>query len=74
MMTTLTLRNELQKQINKLPDEIVQEIADFTLFLMARRKIAPLYTDWDNTQWQDFSLSQFFRDEDEQIEYTLNDA
>ncbi len=72
-MTSVALRDQLQKQIDTLPDDIVQQIADFTFFVMARRDIAPLYADWTNRQWLDFSLEQFFRDDDE-VEYTLEDA
>jgi enoyl reductase-like protein len=66
-------REQLFKQINSLPDDIVQQIADFTFFVMARRKITPLYAEWKSSQWQDFTLEQFFREEDE-VEYTLKDA
>jgi len=72
-MTTVAFREQLQKQIDTLPDDIVQQIADFTFFVMARREITPLYADWDNSQWQDFSLKQFFREDDE-VEYSLEDA
>ncbi|MCP5099135.1 MAG: hypothetical protein GY943_26575 [Chloroflexi bacterium] len=72
-MTTATFREQLQQQIDKLPDDIVQQIADFTLFVMARRDIAPIYEDWTNHQWQDFSLEQLFREDDE-VEYFLEDA
>jgi hypothetical protein len=72
-MTTVTFREQLHKQIDKLPDDVVQQIADFTAFMMARRKIDPLYADWHSSQWQDFSLEQFFREDDE-VEYTLKDA
>lgn len=72
-MTTVTSREQLQKQIDKLPDEIVQQIADFTFFVMKRQEITPLYTDWDNSQWQDLSLEQLFC-EDEEVEYSLEDA
>ncbi len=72
-MTTVAFREQLQKQIDTLPDDIVQQIADFTFFVMARRKITPSYADWDNSQWQDFSLEQFFREDDE-VEYSLEDA
>ena len=72
-MTTVTFREQLQKQIDTLPDDIIQQIADFTFFVMARRKIDPLYADWDNNQWQDFSLEQLFRENDE-VEYSLEDA
>ena len=72
-MTTVAFREQLQKQIDTLPDDIVQQIADFTFFVMSRREITPLYADWDSSQWQDFSLEQFFREEDE-VEYSLDDA
>jgi len=69
-MTTMTIREQLQKQIDKLPDDIVEQIADFTLFIMTRRKIAPDYEDWADRQWQEFALGQFLREDDE-VEYTL---
>jgi hypothetical protein len=72
-MTTVTFREQLQKQIDTLPDDIVQQIADFTFFVMARREVTPLYVDWTDSQWQDFSLEQFFHEDDE-VEYTLEDA
>jgi hypothetical protein len=72
-MTTVTFREQLHKQIDSLPDDIVQQIADFTLFVMARRKLSPDYVDWDDSQWQNFVLEQFFREEDE-VEYSLEDA
>lgn len=72
-MKSVTVREQLQRQIDTLPDEIVQQIADFTRFVMAKRDIAPVYADWTNQQWQNFSLAQFFRDEDE-VEYALEDA
>jgi len=73
MKTTLR-REQLHKQIDLLPDELVQEIADFVLFLLAKRKVAPLFEDWDEQQWRDFSLEQFFREEDDEVTYTLADA
>ena len=72
-MTTIIVREQLHKYIDSLPDDIVQQIADFVLFLMARQKISSVYEDWDSSQWQDFVLEQFFREEDE-VEYTLDDA
>jgi hypothetical protein len=72
-MTTVTIREQLHKQIDNLPDDIVQQIADFTLFVMARRKLSSAYVDWNDSQWQDFALGQFFREEDE-VEYSLEDA
>ena len=72
-MSTITIREQLHKQIEHLPDEVVQEIADFTLFVMARRQIKPVYTDWEDNQWQTFALEQLFREGDD-IEYSLDDA
>ncbi len=72
-MSTVAIREQLHKQIEHLPDDVVQEIADFTLFVMARRQIKPVYAEWEDNQWQTFTLEQFFREDDE-IEYTLNDA
>jgi hypothetical protein len=72
-MVVINIREQLSKQIEKLPDEVVEEIADFTMFIMARRQIKPEYEDWNEKLWQDFALQQFFR-EDEEVDYTLNDA
>ena len=72
-MTTMTIREQLYKQIDNLPDDVVEQIADFTLFVMARRQITPGYADWDSNQWQDFALGQLYRDDDE-VEYSLEDA
>lgn len=72
-MTTIDIREQLHKQIDHLPDEIVEEIADFTLFVMARRRITPTYADWNQNQWQAFALKQLFREDDE-VEYSLEDA
>jgi hypothetical protein len=51
----------------------VEEIADFTLIVMARRQIKPDYSEWDDQNWRDLTLEQFFREEDE-VEYSLNNA
>jgi len=72
-MTTTTMREQLTKQIDSLPDDLVEQIADFVLFIMAKRQIAPTYEDWGNNQWQSFALDQLFRDEDEVV-YSLADA
>lgn len=72
-MTKITVREQLHQQIDNLPDEIVQQIADFALLVMARRGISSAYVDWNNDQWQEFVLEQFFREEDE-VEYSLEDA
>lgn len=67
-----TVRDQLHKQIDLLPDELVEQIADFVFFLLAKRK-ASGYEEWEETQWQAFALGQFFRDNDE-VTYTLADA
>ena len=72
-MNSSTIREQLYKQIDKLPDELVEQIVDFTIFVMARRQIKPTYDDWSQGQWQEFTLAQFFREEDE-VEYILNEA
>ena len=74
-MTTMTMREQLYRQIDSLPDDIVEQIADFALFVMARRQIAPAYEDWGDNQWQNFALDQLFRDGDEdKVTYSLADA
>ena len=67
------VREQLHKQIDSLPDEAVQVIADFALFVMARRHIVPTFMDWHGDDWQTLTLQQFFR-EDEPVEYMLRDA
>ena len=72
MKSTLQ-RDQLHKQIDILPDDLVEQIADFALFLLAKRKAAPNYEDWNEQQWQNFSLEQFFREEDD-VNYAIADA
>lgn len=72
-MATMDIREQLHEQIDRLPDEVVAQIADFTLFIMARRRLPPEYADWEQHQWQDFTLAQFFLEDDE-VAYSLEDA
>lgn len=72
-MNVMIRREQLYKQIDSLPDDAVEQIADFVLFVMAKRRIGPGYADWGSQQWQEFALEQLFRDEDE-VEYSLKDA
>jgi hypothetical protein len=72
-MGSVAIREQLHKQIDILPDEVVEQIADFAVFVMVRKNITPKYGDRDQSQWQDFALAQFFIEEDE-VEYTLKDA
>jgi len=73
-MTTAALREQLRQQVDVLPDEIIVELADFTAFVLARRKIPLQYVKWHPTQWQEFALGQFLRATDDDVEYTLEDA
>lgn len=62
------IREQLHKQIEVLPDDVVEQIADFMAFLMVKRG-----AEIERSQWQDFSLAQFFREDDE-VAYSLDDA
>lgn len=74
-MTTVSLREQLVQQLNELPDELIAEIADFTAFVLARRGMLTIdAADPTETDWQEFVLSQFLRDTDDDVEYTLDDA
>jgi len=72
-MKTDLLRERLHSQIDRLPDDLLEQIADFVLFLLAKRKAAPSYENWDEADWQQFALEQFFREEDD-VTYTLAEA
>jgi hypothetical protein len=75
-MTTFGLRQQIHQQIDQLPDESLQQIADFTLFLLFRRKNKDKeIADWSEQEWARFSLAQIGRDEfDGEPEYTISDA
>ena len=68
-----TPRERLHQQIDQLPDHIVEQIANFTRLISTQQNNISEYTNWQNEDWQKFSLEQFFREEDE-IEYSLEDA
>ncbi len=72
-MNPTLLREQLHRQIDRLPDDLLEQSADFLLFLLARKKGFLRYEDWNNRQWQDFALEQFFREDDE-VTYTLSEA
>lgn len=40
-MATMTMREQLYRQLDKLPDDVVAQIADFTLFVMAKSRSLP---------------------------------
>ncbi len=71
-MTTITTRERLHKQIEELPDALVEQISDFVQFL-TRKKASVEYIDWSGDYWRQFALEQFFREDDE-VQYTLQDA
>ena len=73
-MNTTLLREQLSRQLYELPDDIVNEIADFTAFVLTRRKMVSPYIEWSDSQWQALSLSQFLHDTDDDVEYALGDA
>lgn len=56
-MNTLQIRQQLHQRIDNLPDDAIEEIADFTLFIMAKKQMPPLYEEWTTLQWQDFALA-----------------
>ncbi len=68
-----TPRERLHQQIDRLPDHIVEQIANFTLLITTHQNNISEYTNWQDQDWQEFSLERFFREEDE-IEYSLEDA
>jgi hypothetical protein len=65
-------REKLHRQIDNLPDSIIEIIDEFTQTLIAKQKTSG-YCDWESGQWQEFSLAEFFSEDDE-IEYFLEDA
>ena len=72
-MTTTAIREQLHRQLDALPDDILSEVADFAAFVLARRQGTVSYTNWSEAEWQQFALGQFLRESDD-VEYTLADA
>ena len=68
-----SIRQQLHQQIDQLPDHIVEKIANFTQFISTQQNSLTDYIDWQNKEWSEFSLEQFFCEEDE-VEYSLEDA
>lgn len=68
------MREQLHWQIDQLPDETLQLIADFVAFVVARRrKAVASYTERQEDEWQDFALGHLLREADD-VEYTLENA
>lgn len=72
-MTGKTLRQQLQQQIEFLPDDLVREIADFITVVLARYTSAGTLYDGEEIGWQYFAVQSFFREPDE-VTYILADA
>ncbi|GBO51610.1 MAG: hypothetical protein M1G31_10565 [Pseudanabaena sp. Salubria-1] len=68
----LNTREQLHQQIDSLPDHLIDQIAKFTQILTAKQEMLE-YSDWESGQWQEFSLAQFFSEDDE-IAYCIEDA
>ena len=68
-----TIRQQLHQKIDQLPDHIVEKIVNFTQFISTQQNSPPDHIDWQDKDWSEFSLEQFFRQEDE-VEYSLEDA
>ncbi|MGI0481962.1 hypothetical protein ACN4EE_14410 [Geminocystis sp. CENA526] len=71
----INTRETLHQQIDNLPDDVVEKIAQFTSLITSNSydKNISEYSDWQKKEWQEFCLSQFFSDDDD-IEYSLEDA
>jgi hypothetical protein len=72
-MSAHPVREQLRRQLDLLPDDIIVEIADFAAFILARRQGRLIYADWTESEWQQFALGQFLREADN-VEYSLDDA
>jgi ASC-1-like (ASCH) protein len=70
---SVTSREQLHQQIDQLPDHIVEQIANFTSSIITQQSNIPKYSNWEDKDWQEFSLQNFFCEENE-IEYCLEDA
>jgi hypothetical protein len=72
-MATQSVREQLRRQLDLLPDDVIVEIADFAAFVLARRQGKLTYADWTDGEWQELAMGQFLREADD-VEYTLDDA
>lgn len=69
------LRAELHQQIDALPVDLLAEVADFTAFVLARRRLGGSYREWTDDAWRTFALEQLLRGaDDDDVAYTLADA
>jgi hypothetical protein len=72
-MGVLSLREFLQQQVATAPDDLLPEIANFIAFVVIRHQ-GVAYVDWTAPEWRDFTLSQFVRETEGDVEYSLEDA
>ena len=73
-MTSITLRKQLYTQIDELPDNIVRQIVEFTSYLIAKVNKTVDYVDWSDSEWQEFSLEQFFREDEDDVLYAQEEV
>jgi hypothetical protein len=72
-MASHSVREQLRRQLDLLPDDVIVEIADFAAFVLARRQGKLIYADWTDSEWQQLAAGQLLREADD-VEYTLDDA
>jgi hypothetical protein len=69
---SVTSREQLHQQIDQLPDRIVEQIANLVSSIIVQQNNIAEYSNWEDKDWQEFSLQIFFNEEEE-IEYSLED-
>jgi hypothetical protein len=57
---SVTSREKLHQQIDQLPDRIVEPIVNFTSSMITQQNNIPEYSNWEDKDWQEFSLQFFF--------------
>ena len=62
----------LKKKLN-LPEDTIVQVDVTPLETAPVPDMKAITEDWEQAEWQDFALEQFFCEEDE-IEYTIKDA
>ena len=65
-------KEQLIREIERLPDDLVEEVYDFLVFMLERKKSG----DRNISTWGDFSLSTGafnFWNNPEEVEYSLED-
>ncbi len=57
---SVTSSEKLHQQIDQLPDHIVEQIANFTSSIITQQSNIPECSNWEDKDWQEFSLQIFF--------------